>query len=405
MDQDKLRHLLDSRRKWHSLPQAFYVDREIFEFEQEAIFGHSWAMIGFEAQLDKVGAYIATKIGNTPVLVLRTSNGTIRGFHNSCRHRGAQICETGSGKVARLTCPYHQWTYDLSGRLLAAARMGSDFDKAAHGLRPVQVEVAAGCIYACLTEDVPDFAPFRAALEAALAPYGLRETRVAHVARITENANWKLVVENGRECYHCAACHPELQRVFPASIADLALYNENGSESELMNTLRELGMGCEAAEGDWWQVGRFLFMEGVVSFSLDGKPLVSKLLCDINGGNLGSLRWAIEPNNFCHVAGDMAITVNMNPLDVTTTEVTATWFVHKDAVEGVDYDVDRLIHVWDQTNLQDRDLAENNQRGVNGAGYVPGPYSPHSETYVNRFVDWYCNAISAATVAGRTPGC
>jgi Rieske 2Fe-2S family protein len=75
------------------------------------------------------------------------------------------------------------------------------------------------------------------------------------------------------------------------------------------------------------------------------------------------------------------------------TTVVAKWLVHKDAVEGVDYDLDRLTHVWMETNLQDRELAENNQRGVNGAGYVPGPYSPEAEEYVDRFVGWYCDRL------------
>jgi len=90
---------------------------------------------------------------------------------------------------------------------------------------------------------------------------------------------------------------------------------------------------------------------------------------------------------------------SVKQVDVTATEVTATWLVHKDAVDGLDYDLDRLIRVWDQTNLRDRDLAENNRRGANGTGYVPGPYALHSETYVNRFVDWHCRAMSAATAA------
>ncbi|MBJ7437775.1 MAG: aromatic ring-hydroxylating dioxygenase subunit alpha [Sphingopyxis sp.] len=393
MDLDQLRHLIGTRRPWHSLPQQFYLDREIFEIEKKAIFERSWAMIGLEAQLDRPGAYIATKIGSTPVMVLRNKEGDIAGFYNSCRHRGAQICASGTGRVPRLVCPYHQWTYDLDGRLLVARRMGEDFDKGEHGLRPIRIETVAGCIYACLAEDAPDFTPFRAALEAALEPQGLRNAKVAHVARLEEHANWKLVVENGRECHHCAVCHPELIKAFPINMADGATFHENTAEMPFMARMREVGLGHAAVEDSWWQVGRFPFSDGVVSYSVDGKPLADKRLCDLNGGDIGSLRWAIEPNNFCHATGDCAIMVNMDPVDVLRTDVTATWFVHKDAVEGVDYHIDRLIHVWDQTNRQDRDLAENNQRGVSGSGYVPGPYSPEAESYVNSFVDWYCTRM------------
>ena len=90
------------------------------------------------------------------------------------------------------------------------------------------------------------------------------------------------------------------------------------------------------------------------------------------------------------MTSDSVFTFNANPTGPVATTVTAKWYVHKDAVEGVDYDVDRLIHMWNETNLQDRDLAENNQRGVNGIGYRSGPYSPEGEPYIIRFMDWYC---------------
>lgn len=399
MDTERLTKLLAARRPWHSLPQEFYTDPEVFAIEQKAIFDRSWAMIGLETQLDRPGAYIAANIGRTPVVVLRTQSGEIKGFHNSCRHRGAQICETGTGRVPRLICPYHQWTYDLTGRLLAAARMGADFDKSLHGLRPISVEVAAGCIYACIADNAPDFSGFRAALETALAAQGLENAKVAHVETLTDRANWKLVVENGRECHHCAVCHPELIKAFPLGISDGAAFHDSASESDFMARMRGVGLGQEAVESDWWQVGRYPLLEGARSYSVDGEPLVAKRLCDLNDGDVGSLRWAIEPNNFCHAAGDNMVMVNINPVDLFTTEVVTTWFVHKDAVEGVDYEVDRLIHLWDQTNRQDRDLAENNQRGVRGSGYIPGPYSPEAEGYVNSFVDWYCARMQEAADA------
>lgn len=114
-----------------------------------------------------------------------------------------------------------------------------------------------------------------------------------------------------------------------------------------------------------------------------------------NNGDVGTLRWAIEPNNFCHAAGDNVFMFMALPVGPQETLVTAKWLVHEDAVEGVYYDVERLTHVWIQTNLQDRDLAENNQRGVNSMAYCPGPYSPEAEGYVDLFVNWYCEPLKA----------
>ena len=116
-----------------------------------------------------------------------------------------------------MICPYHKWTYELDGRLVGAARMPADFKIGDHGLLPVQVELAAGCIYVALTSGAPDFTPFRTALESRLGVYRLADAKVAFQSTLIEKANWKLVMENARECYHCAASHPELKLAYPVS--------------------------------------------------------------------------------------------------------------------------------------------------------------------------------------------
>ncbi len=397
LERPSIRQLLAERKPGHSLPQPFYVSDEIFALEMQAIFHRSWTMVGFEVELDRPGAYLAMTVGGSPILILRDKSDGIVGFFNSCRHRGSKLCQDGAGRVPRIVCPYHQWTYDLDGRLLAAPRMAADFDRGAHGLIPIRVEVVAGCIYAALSDDVPDFAPFRQTLEAALSPHNLRDGKVAHIEVMEDVANWKLVMENGRECNHCEACHPELKNVFALSdFAEGEGFVEHG-ESAFQAQMRAAGLDQPSVESDWWQVGRIPLIEGAVSFSMDGTPLVSKRLTDLNGGNVGSLRWAIEPANFCHSSGDCAVMINVEPVSTLHTRVTTKFLVHKDAVEGVDYDVDRLIHVWDQTNRQDRALAENNQAGVNGAGYRPGPYAPESERFVIAFINWYLQRMDEFT--------
>jgi Rieske 2Fe-2S family protein len=390
-DPHRLDRLLHQRQAHHSLPQAFYVDPEIYEFDLQAVFYRNWHMVGFEVELGAPGSYLATTVGRSPILVLRGKHGNIVGFHNSCRHRGAQICKAGSGISPRLVCPYHQWTYDLDGRLLTARGAGDTFNLAVHGLIPIRVEAVAGCIYVALSEDAPDFAPFRHELQRALAPHNLLDGKVVHVAELIENANWKLVVENARECHHCSARHPELGRAFPVEIGESAAFLQREALSPFMVQMKALGFTTVGQTADWWQVSRLPLKEGFVSFSIDGKPLVDKPLTTANGGRLGSLRWAIEPGNFCHVSSDCAFAFNVNAIGPSSTVVTVKWLIHKDAVEGVDYAMDRLIYLWDQTNLQDRELAENNQRGVASLGYTPGPYSMQSEPSVLRFVDWYCS--------------
>ena len=113
-------------------------------------------MVGFEAELPEAGSTLAVTIGRNPVVVARGRDGALRAFHNSCRHRGAQICAPGAARRPRLVCPYHQWAYDLEGRLVNAPRMPDWFDPAAHSLRPVALRTIAGTVYVCLAEDPPD---------------------------------------------------------------------------------------------------------------------------------------------------------------------------------------------------------------------------------------------------------
>jgi len=393
-DKAGIADLAGQRVNWHSLPQPFYSDATVFEADLEAIFARNWIMLGFECEIATPGSYLAQTIGRTPVMVTRSAGGEVVGLLNTCRHRGAQICPDGSGRVGRLVCPYHQWSYQLDGRLIAARQMGPDFDPASHALRRIPVEVVAGCIYVCLSPEAPDFAPFRAALEPALLPHGLTNGKVVHTEVLAEQANWKLVMENGRECYHCAARHPQLRHAFAADIGEGQAFYDRQAETDFMDRMRQVGLGQPYLAGEWWQVGRIPMLPGVVSFALDGQSLVRRRLTDLAGGDVGSLRWAIEPNNFCHSSGDCAVMINAFPVSPTQTTVIAKWLVHKDAVEGVDYEMPRLIEMWDQTNRQDRDLAENNQRGVIGRGYVPGPYSPEAERFVNDFASWYVARVS-----------
>ena len=152
--------------------------------------------------------------------------------------------------------------------------------------------------------------------------------------------------------------------------------------------MAEQGLPCGPEQGSWWQAGRFSLNPGTQSLTLDGKPCVSRPI--VGNGDVGSLRWALEPHSFAHALGDYVFMFSAMPTGPEETVVTAKWLVSEDAVEGEDYTVEGLTELWDRTNLQDRELAENNQRGVNSRGFVPGPYSEQAESLVLRFVDWYC---------------
>ncbi|EGD58431.1 Rieske (2Fe-2S) domain-containing protein [Novosphingobium nitrogenifigens DSM 19370] len=390
MDLAEIKQAFATRRPGYSLPQSLYNDPAVFDFDLHAIYGRSWLMAGFACEVPTAGSYTSIKVGPWPVLIIRGKDGTIRAFHNSCRHRGAVLCKEGVGRTPRIVCPYHRWTYALDGELLNAPRMPDDFETATHGLRSIALEVVAGVIYICLADNPPAFDAFREGMEALLGPHDLENAKVARVETLVEYANWKLVLENGRECYHCQGSHPELSKTFPIDASAYFDYGGADHAARFEARMAELGLPCGPVGEDWWQALRFPLNPGMTSMTMDGSPASRKPMCAVGGGDIGSMRWALEPHSFAHATGEQVFFFSAMPTGPRETLVTAKWLVHKDAVEGVDYDSNAMAQLWHVTNIQDKDLAENNQAGVDSPGYTPGPYSPEAEVLVLRFVDWYC---------------
>ena len=174
---DEMLGLLRSRREGFTLPRPFYVDPQVFRADMETIWYREWLFVGHDCELDRPGAFFTVQVGDYPVILVRDLKGKIRAFHNTCRHRGSRVCAAERGSGVRLVCPYHQWSYDLDGRLLFARQVADGFDKSAYGLKPVACESVAGYLFICLAEAAPDFAPFRGTMEPYFAPHRLAEAR------------------------------------------------------------------------------------------------------------------------------------------------------------------------------------------------------------------------------------
>lgn len=389
---ERLRDLIEQRQPGHALPQELYNSPDVFEFDRVAIFGQSWILAGFTCEIPLPRGYLSVTIAGSPVVITRDDAGIFRAFHNTCRHRGAQVCAEGFGSRTRLVCPYHRWVYDLDGTLVHARSMPDTFEPAEHGLRPVHLENVVGALFVCLSETPPSFARHRADLEPLLAPHRLEEAKIAFQNTLVERGNWKLVMENARECYHCSASHPELCLTFPIDTGSDGRFalDEDPHYAAFTARIEEAGLGMGPFLGPWWQVERFPLNKGHASLTIDGALACKKPMVE-GGPDVGSLRWAIEPHSFCHSTADTTVYFSAMPTAAGETVVTCKWLVHKDAVEGVDYDIEHLTALWNVTNKQDRDLVEVNQRGVNSVGYIPGPYSLPDEAYVLLFTDWYCD--------------
>jgi len=395
---ERMLRRLHRRRPATALERDFYLSAEDYRIDLDMIWYRDWLFVGHDCEIPNSGNFMTVQIGEYPILVVRDREGSLHAFHNSCRHRGSRICSAEHGTSPRLVCPYHQWTYGLDGRLLAARDMGASFDKSQFNLKPVHCASMGGYIWVCLAQAAPDFERVRLELEPYFAPHRLHEAKVAFEYTMVENANWKLVWENNRECYHCTANHPELIRTFPE---DPTITGVDGASNNPRIAARwahweSIGLPSTfhiSADGQY-RATRYPLVEGATSFTMDGTPAVRRALSDaIREPDTGSLLLFHFPTTWNHVMADHATTFRLLPLSPTTTQLTTKWLVHKDAVEGVDYDVQRLTEVWKATNEADRRVCQENQLGVNSPAYDPAPYSTVHEDGVAQFTDWYCKRL------------
>ncbi|MGH8302623.1 MAG: aromatic ring-hydroxylating oxygenase subunit alpha [Steroidobacteraceae bacterium] len=399
MINDRVLRSLRERTPGFGLTRDFYTDTDLFALDLEQIFYKDWLFVAHSAELPEAGSYLTLQIGAYPILLTRAADGVIRAFVNSCRHRGARVCPEAAGKAARLVCPYHQWTYHLDGRLFAARQMGAGFDRSQLTLKTVHCETVAGYVFVCLAAEAPDFGPTRRHLEPYLLPHRLSEARVAFQSTIIEEGNWKLVWENNRECYHCASNHPELARTYPdtptitsvTGAADDPRIAEHWRRCESAALASELKLSTDGQ----MRTARMPLLEPAVSYTMTGQPAVRKPLSDSipRDLNIGTMLLFHYPTTWNHFLGDHAISFRVLPLGPTQTELTTKWLVHRDAVEGVDYDVEELTRVWLATNEQDRRIVRENQIGMNCPTYEPGPLSDVTEDGVRQFIDWYCSRL------------
>ncbi len=402
--------LIDGRRPGYCLEAPFYTSQEFFERDVEAIFASSWIFVASTAEVPEPGDFVTVEIGRYSVIVIRDDERGIRAHHNVCRHRGTRLLNEAAGSVGNIVCGYHQWTYTPTGQLISAGVQAPDFNKACFALRSVGVRVVAGLVFICLAADPPeDFDDFASVIEPYLAPHAIDRAKVAAQVDLVEDANWKLVMENNRECYHCEVGHPELTCTFfptygyePDEIPSrlLPAYQRYlDAEERLHENCRRNGLPYALVEELSGRPTAFRIERAALdgkgeSYTMDGGAASAKLLGDLDTFVLGRATLHVQPNMWFHAMGDHVVTFSLVPLGPDRTLVRTTWLVSAEAEEGVDYDLDNLTAVWIKTNEQDALFCERGQLGVSSPAYVPGPYAP-TEEHLEEFCTWYIERLKA----------
>jgi phenylpropionate dioxygenase-like ring-hydroxylating dioxygenase large terminal subunit len=388
-------------RSGYSLDQRFYCDDAVFAADLREIVARKWIVAGHIDRVRRKGDYFLFNIGKESIIVVRSDENTINAFFNVCRHRGSLICTESQGRVTRLTCPYHAWSYGLDGALLAARLMPEDFSKADNGLHRCHVRVFYGFIFVNLTQGEPD--DFDATF-GDLAPYldfhGFENAKIAHVGSYPTAANWKLVVENFVECYHCAPSHPEFCSMHPPEALIAFGAGPSSGPAEAVNAYLPTVKAWEARaaalgrpigtvdDGPGSSHLRLLLQrtirEGYDSETQDGRP-AAPLMGKRREFDKGRMYLSFSPFTQLVATNDFAVLFQFNPRSTLSTDVDLYWLVDEKATH---VDVPRMIWGWDQTTLQDKVITENNQAGIQSTRYQPGRYSEHERRVVT-FQHWY----------------
>lgn len=238
------------------------------------------------------------------------------------------------------------------------------------------------------------FAPF-------IAPFQLKDAKVAYESRIIEKANWKIVWENNRECYHCRGSHPELSNTFPDSptwVAGDAINKRAAVEFQKMLSVCErlkLSTGFQMSEDCQYRIMRIPLLRDQRSMTMNGEPAVKdkRLGTMPVSDNVGDILFYHYPNTWNHFTADHAISFRLLPISPTETELVTKWFVNKSAQEGVDYDLKTLTEVWVATNAEDKEIVERQHEGIASPAYIPADFNALHEDGLTAFYQWYTSSL------------
>jgi glycine betaine catabolism A len=361
-----------------SLPARYYIDPNYYRAELEWFFFDMWIHAGRADEVPNPGDFVVREVAGESLIIVRRDYAELSAYFNVCSHRGTRLTEETSGRFAStIQCPYHAWTYDLKGRLLAAPKMErvSGFCTADYPLRQAAVDVWDGNLFVNLVDDSaqrgsldpaeqPDRrspSPTRPLLEQLAGVHerfqGWRMNELRLTRRIVYDvaANWKLIIHNYSECLHCPGVHPALQK--------LSHYLSGENEPAEPGVLG----------------GRMRLRDGIGTLSFDGQmrraclPGLSDEECRY------VYFYASLPNLLLSMHPDYAMTHTLWPRGVDRTEIVCELLFHPDAIAAPDFDPEDAIAFWDLTNRQDWHVCEQMQLGLNSRAYRPGPYSHREE--------------------------
>jgi len=350
------------------LPAPWYRDAAHHARELEAFWYAMWICVGREEELAAPRDYRVVRVGTQSILLVRGEDGTLRAFHNACRHRGSVLCtqERGRLKSDRIVCPYHAWTYGMDGALLATPRQMAtpDFDRAQFPLHAVRAESWGGFVFVNLAgADAPPLTESLDDIPAQFARHRFADLRIGRRIVLEVKANWKLVLENFYECFHCPTVHPEFCELVPA-------YRAAGA----------WGLAGAAATPE--------YKPGAQTLTPDGTSRVPPFggLTDEERRTL-YVAQTFPPNLLLNVHPDYVNAQMLFPTGPESVRMVYDWLFEADRLPMPEADLEHYVALWDLVNRQDARNCEWQQEGLHSRAFTHGHYAPQ-EFDCQRFADW-----------------
>ncbi|QGX96819.1 aromatic ring-hydroxylating dioxygenase subunit alpha [Roseovarius faecimaris] len=360
-----------------SLPAEWYYDPAHYARELSQIWGRNWVYLCRAESLEGPQSFRTFDVAGQPVLLLRDGEGRLKGFFNTCRHRGSILCTQAEGTLAKplITCPYHQWVYDLTGRLRATGPMRpvAGFDRADHPLLEVSVAEWGGFVFVNLDRDAPGFESLYGAETAYVAHWPLEEMRVGHRYSKRLKCNWKIFWENFNECLHCPNIHPELSALVPIyGRAIMARRDDPDWQAHAEDDAPHLSGGLRDGAETW-------SMDGTAQGRLPG-------LTDEDVAS-GQRYVTVTPSVFVAHHADYVRSVQITPVSPEEMDLTSEWLFHPDTLAQPDFDMARITDFATLVLDQDGAASELNQAGLRAGAFTRGVLM-QEEYEVFLFQDW-----------------
>ncbi len=354
-----------------TLPARAYLDPSWFDAEQERIWKREWVHVGRRADLAPGTVRPVTAAGQ-PILLVHGEDGTLAAFRNTCRHRGAELCGAEQRlRGRRITCPYHQWSYDLGGRLVstAFATPTADFRREDHGLFRVHLHDWRGFLFVCLADAPPPFEEAPDVGTAALDAWPLEDLVTGHRRETLLACNWKIFWENYSECLHCPGIHPGLSALVP-------LYSK----------------GVMAAnEAPGWAPGMpagTALRDGAQTWTVSGRPCGPEFPGLSDSQRAAGMHFVtIWPTMFVCAHVDYARVITVVPEGPERTRLTAEWLFPRATLEAPGFDLADVVEFAATVLREDGEACEMNQRGLRSDAYQAGRLMPQ-EYEIHRFHQW-----------------